>query len=98
MHHTTIIGLVTVEMQLEGVRSLKEKRSILKSLTSRLQKQFNVSVAEVGYNDMWQSTAIAVATVTNSTRHANQVVDTVLKWIEQNYPDLEIVGESIEIL
>jgi uncharacterized protein YlxP (DUF503 family) len=98
MHHTTIIGLVTVELQLAGVSSLKEKRSILKSLTSRLQKQFNVSVAEVGYNDLWQSAAIAIATVTNSKRHANQVVDTVLKWIEQNYPDLEIVGESIEIL
>jgi len=98
MHHTTIIGLLTVELELPGVSSLKEKRSILKSLTNRVQKQFNVSVAEVGYNDVWQSAAIAIATVTNSTRHANQVVDTVLKWIEQNFPDLEIIGERIEII
>lgn len=98
MHHTTIIGLVTVELELGGVGSLKEKRSILKSLTSRLQKQFNVSVAEVGYNDVWQSSAIAVATVTNSTRHANQVTTNILKWIEENFPDLEITGERIEII
>ena len=98
MHHTTIVGLVTVELHLAGVASLKEKRGILKRLTNRLQKQFNVSVAEVGHNDTWQSAAVAIATVTNSTRHANQVVDTVLKWIEQNFPDLEIIGEKIEII
>ena len=98
MHHTTIIGLLTLELELPGVSSLKEKRGILKFLISRVQKQFNVSVAEVGYNDVWQSSAIAIATVTNSTRHANQVVDTVLKWIEQNFPDLEIIGERIEII
>ena len=98
MHHTTIIGLLTVELELPGVSSLKEKRGIVKSLTNRVQKQFNVAVDEVGYNDVWQTTAIAIATVTNSTRHANQVVDTVLKWIEQNFPDLEIIGERIEII
>lgn len=98
MHHTTIIGLVTIEFELAGVASLKEKRSILKSFSSRIQKQFNVSVAEVGYNDVWHSAAIAIATVTNSTRHANQVTTTVLKWVEENFPDMEIMGERIEII
>lgn len=98
MHHTTIIGLVTVELELAGVSSLKEKRSIIKSLTHRLQKQFNVAVAEVGFHDVWQSSAIAIVTVTNTTRHANQMTHSVLKWIEQSFPDVEIMDESIEIL
>lgn len=98
MHHTTIIGLVTIELHIDDVFSLKEKRGKIKSLTTRLQKQFNVSVAEVGHNDVWQSAVIAVATVTNSKRQASDVVDSVLRWIEQNYPDLEIVSENIEIL
>lgn len=98
MSHTIKIGLVTIELHLAGIGSLKEKRGIIKSLTTRLQKQFNVSVAEVGYHDSWQSSAIAVATVTNSSALANQVIDSVLKWIERNYPDAEIVDEVIEIL
>ncbi|MFO7321015.1 MAG: DUF503 domain-containing protein [Chloroflexota bacterium] len=98
MSHTIKIGLVTIELHLEGVSSLKEKRGRIKSLTTRLQKQFNVSVAEVGYHDVWQSSAIAVATVTNSSALADQMIANVLKWIEHNYPDAEIVDEVIEIL
>ncbi len=98
MSHTVIIGLVTIELHLDDVFSLKEKRGILKSMITRLQKAMNVSVAEVGHHDTWQSAAVAVATVTNSTAHAHQVIQSVLKWIEENYPDLEMMSETIEIL
>jgi uncharacterized protein YlxP (DUF503 family) len=96
--YTVIIGLVTLELDLPGVSSLKEKRGIVKSMIARMQKTFNVSVSEVGYQDLWQSTAIAVATVTNSKAHANQTLTTVTQWVEQNYPDYEILSDQIEIL
>jgi uncharacterized protein len=98
MSYTTIVGLCTIELHLPGVSSLKEKRSILKSLLARIRNTFNVSAAEVGYQDVWQSSAIAVATVTNSTVHANEVISNILRWIEQQFPDIQIVKEEIEIL
>jgi uncharacterized protein YlxP (DUF503 family) len=93
-----IIGLCTLDLYLPGVSSLKEKRSILQSLLKRLQNTFNASVAEVDYQDVWQSAQIAVAVVTNATPHADQMVSSILKWIEANFPHITIVKEKVEIL
>jgi uncharacterized protein YlxP (DUF503 family) len=96
--YTIIIGLLTIELDLPDVHSLKQKRSILKSLLARLHNTFNVSAAEVGYHDTWQSTAIAITAVTNSSVHAHQIVSNVLEWVENNYPDLTVTFENIEII
>ncbi len=93
-----IIGLCTVEFELPGVTSLKEKRSILKSLLTRLHNQFNVSTAEIDFNDALNASVIAFTTVTNDTRHANQTISSILNWIEKTYPDALIVNQEIEIL
>jgi uncharacterized protein YlxP (DUF503 family) len=97
--YTIIIGLCTVELSLPAAESLKDKRSILKSMLTRMRNTFNVSAAEVGNNDDWQSAAIAFAVVTNATPHAHQTISNVLKWIEENYyPDALVDDEHIEIL
>ena len=93
-----IIGLCTVEFEFPGVTNLKEKRSILKSLLTRLHNTFNISAAEIDYQDVLQSSVIAFTTVTNDTRHVNQTISTILNWIEANYPDAQIVNQEIEIL
>lgn len=93
-----IIGACTLELYLPGLNSLKEKRSILKSLLQRLHKTFSVSTAEIDYQDHWQSAKICIVTVSNSQRHTNQVLSTALMWIESNYPDIEIVHQEVEIL
>ncbi len=95
---TIIIGLCTLEFDLPGVRSLKEKRSILKSLLARLHNTFNISAAEVDYHDALQSSVIAFTVVTTGTRHANETISNILNWIEANYPDAQIVNQDIEIL
>ena len=93
-----IIGLCTVEFELPGVTTIKDKRSILKSMLTRLHNQFNISAAEVDYQDVLQSSVIAFTTVTNDSRHVNQTISIVLNWIEANYPDALIVNQEIEIL
>jgi hypothetical protein len=98
MSHTTIVGLCTVELYLPGLGSLKAKRSVIKPLLARLRKTFNISVAEVGHLDVWQSAAIAFVVVTNQSVHASQTIDNVLKWLETNYPDLYVTNHEIEIL
>lgn len=93
-----IIGLCTIELHLPGLTSLKAKRGILKSMQSRLRKSFNVSVAEIDHQDVWQSAVIAIVSVSNSSTYNYQVIHKVIHWIEENYPDALIVGEDIEIL
>lgn len=95
---TIKIALVTLELELAGVETLKEKRSILKSLLTRLHNQFNISTAEIDHNDIPDSSVIAFAAVTNATNHAHSIASTVINWIEKQYPDAEIVEQSIEIV
>ncbi len=93
-----IVGLCTIELYLPGMASLKDKRSVLKSMLARMCRTFNVSASEVDHQDVWQSAVVAVAHVSNSTTYTNQVIDKVLKWIENTCPDVQIVNEDIEIL
>ncbi len=93
-----IIGICTIELHLPGVGSLKQKRSVIKPLLIRLHDTFNISAAEVDQQDVWQSAVVGVALVTNSTQHAQQVLNNVLTWIEVNYPNVYIVRQTIEIL
>ncbi|MCB9451719.1 MAG: DUF503 domain-containing protein [Anaerolineaceae bacterium] len=92
-----MIGLCQIEMHLPGVASLKEKRSILKSMLARIHNTFNVSAAETGHHDVWQSAEIALAIVSNSNVHNQQVLNRILEWIENNYEVL-ITSHEIETL
>lgn len=91
-----IIGVCTIELNLPGVASLKEKRSRLKSLKSRIHREFHVSAAEVALHDAWQSSTLGVAVVSTNASHAETVLENVVRWIEHNRPDLEVVDYAIE--
>lgn len=93
-----VVVVATLDLHLPGVASLKEKRGILKTLIARLHKKFNIACAEVDLNDVWQSAALGVAIVSNHAGHGEAVLESVLRWIEQNRPDLEIVDHTFEII
>jgi len=93
-----VIVAATIELDLSGVGSLKEKRSILKSLIARLHRVFNVAVAEVALHDVWQSASLGVAVVSTSAAHGEAVLESVLRWIEHNRPDLDIVDHTFEVI
>lgn len=84
-------------MHLPEGHSLKAKRQVLSSLKVRLVQKFNVSVAEVDHQGLWQRTTIGIACVANETRYVNQVFDQVLKVIRSN-PRLELLDSKIELL
>jgi uncharacterized protein YlxP (DUF503 family) len=80
-----VVVLVSeVELFLPEAQSLKQKRSVLTSLKERLHNRFNVSVAEVDHNDLWQRSTLAVAVVSNAGEHADQVIDKVVRFIESD--------------
>jgi uncharacterized protein len=93
-----VIGACTVELDLPGLGSLKEKRSILKSLLSRLHKEFNVSAAEVDLHDAWQSSTIGVVIVSTSAVHAQNLLNNLIHWIETYRPDVEVVDHYVEMI
>lgn len=65
---------MTWELHLEGCRSLKDKRQILRSLKDRLRNRCNVSVAETDHNDLWQRAELTVCVVSNQRAHAEEVL------------------------
>jgi uncharacterized protein YlxP (DUF503 family) len=73
-----IVGCCRIELYLPESGSLKTKRHHLKALKTRLQNHFNVSVAEVDGQDLWQRAVIGVAIVTNEARFADQVLAKVI--------------------
>lgn len=93
-----IIGVCTVDLALPGVSSLKGKRGTLKSLTARLRNLFNVSVAEVENNDLWQSATLGVVCVSNSSRYAHGMLTRVVQWMEASHYDIEVVDYHIELV
>ena len=92
------IGVLTLELRLESSHSLKEKRHVVQSLKDRLRHKFNVSVAEIDHQDLWQRSTIAAVTVSSARDNAEKVlrsveeeaagmvgaalVDAALEWIE----------------
>ena len=92
-----IVGLCTVELFLPESQSLKDKRQVLLSLKDRLREKFNLSVAEVDGQDLWQKTVLGLACVANEGRYVNQVLDQALNVIRA-VQAVEIVQSRIELL
>ena len=87
--------ILTVHLNIPGIMSLKEKRRILKSLMTRLRNDFNISVAEVGDNDILRSAKIGAAVVSNSRRFGHEVASKVMNRIEAS-PDVLVMDFSTE--
>lgn len=92
-----IVGLCTVELYISGGYSLKAKRQVLLSLKDRLRDKFNVSVAEVGDQELWQKAVLGIACVANERSYANKILDQALK-VVQSVPTIEMVRSRIELL
>jgi uncharacterized protein len=69
-----IIGVITWELEIFGAQSLKEKRSVVKSLKDRLHDRFNVSAAETKHQDVWQRTEITACVVAGTRKVAESVL------------------------
>jgi uncharacterized protein YlxP (DUF503 family) len=92
------IGVCRLTLRLPENGSLKGKRQVIKSLQQRLHNKFNVSVAEVEHNDVWQLAGIAICCVSNSSAHANEVLSKALDFVHSLRLDAEIIDEDIELI
>lgn len=72
-----VIGVLTLELRVENSHSLKDKRHVVESLKHRLRNKFNVAVAEIGGQDLWQRATVAAVTVSSDQGHAEKVLRSV---------------------
>ncbi len=93
-----VIGACSLELHIPGNGSLKGKRQVVKSLLARLRKEFNVSVAEVGAHDVWQSAVIGVVCVSNDRDYVHGLLTRVAHWVEDSRLDCDLVDYQIEII
>jgi uncharacterized protein YlxP (DUF503 family) len=79
-----IVGVLTAQIYLQGITSLKEKRSIVKSLIGRLKSRFNISIAEVDHNDNKTLAVIALALVSNETGFVDKQFDAIISFMQRD--------------
>lgn len=72
-----VVGLLTLEVHLPYAHSLKDKRQVLRSLKDRLRSHFNVAVAEVDHQELWQRATIGVVSISNEQAHVSRLLENV---------------------
>ena len=92
------IGVCKITLRIPENQSLKGKRRVIGSLCSRIRNKFNVSIAEVGDNDVWQIATLGITCVSNNTRHVDEVISSVIAFIERSREEVELVGHERETL
>jgi uncharacterized protein YlxP (DUF503 family) len=92
-----LVATCVIKLELEGVYSLKEKRRIVKSITARLPQHFNVAVAEVDAQDVWQTAVIGLATIGTDAGYLHGLLVKAVTWIEEARPDVPISDYEIEL-
>lgn len=79
-----IVGVLTVHLSMQGITSLKGKRSIVKSLIGRLKSRFNISISEVDHQDSKTSAVIGISIVSNDTHFIDQQFDAIINFMRND--------------
>ena len=92
------VGVCRISLRLPENLSLKGKRRVLKSIITRTRNKFNVAIAEVDDQNLWQLATIGISCVSNSSRHTNEVLSKVVDFIVNGRFDVEILNYEIELV
>ncbi len=80
------IGVVYIEIFIPESSSLKEKRQVLRSIKDRIRSNFNVSVAEIDHQDLWQRSGLAIVCVGDSINFTKEITTKIKNFVEKHYP------------
>ncbi len=92
-----VVGTCTIELHLPENHSLKGKRRIIRSLRDRLRNNFNVSVAEIEHQQLWQRATLGIACVSNDSKKVDQLLNRVVNFVEQQHVAV-ITNYNMEII
>lgn len=92
------VGVCRIKLRLPENMSLKGKRGVIKSIIAQLRNKFNVSVAEIDDQDLWQIATIGVCSLSNDSRYTNEVLSKVVNFVANGRFEVEMLDYQIEII
>ncbi len=92
-----IVGLLTLDLHIPEANSLKSKRMVIKSMIQKIKNKFNVSVAEVDAQNLWQRSIIGIAYVSNETVMINKVFEKIRTQVNNTH-SVELINSNMEML
>lgn len=92
------LGVCTIQLRLPENHSLKDKRKVLKSVIARVRNKYNVAIAELDDQDLWQLATLGVACLSNDGQQVHEVLSKVVDFIAESRLDAEILDYHIEIM
>jgi len=93
-----IVGVCRIRLRIPENMSLKGKRRILKSIKAQIRNRFDVAVAEVEDQDLWQMATLGACCLSNDSRYANEVLSKVVNFIANGRFEVEMLDYKIEII
>ena len=97
-NNRAIVGICTLTIYLPESLSLKDKRSTVKSICRRVRNTHNASIAEIDRLNNKQHAVLAFTVVSNQYNQTEKMVQTIIAWIEAQFPQAQLTSEEIEIL
>lgn len=91
------VGLLTLELYIPDAHSLKEKRQVLRSLKDKLRRKFNVAIAELDHQDVWQRSLVGIVTLSNEDRHVQETLQKVLDEADRELGSI-LIGQAVELI
>jgi hypothetical protein len=91
------IGLLSLEIHIPDARSLKDKRQVLRSLKDKLRGRFNVAVAELEHQDLWQRSVVGVVSISSDDKHLEESMRAVAEESERIL-GRDLIGQEIEYI
>lgn len=79
-----VIGAIKIKIYIPWAHSLKEKRMVVKSICAKVRNKFNVSIAEIGEQDVHQTIVLGVSCVTTDNAQTDSIIDHVINFIESS--------------
>jgi hypothetical protein len=93
-----ITAIARIEIGLDGCRSLKDKRQIVRSIVERTRVRYHVAIAEVEDQDLWQRATLGIAYVSGSGPHAHEVIQKVVEFVTTANPEAEVLDSVVELV
>lgn len=93
-----VVGVCTIELQVPGSASLKDKRRIIKSAIAQMRNMYNISIAEVDHQDSWQLATLAVACVATDAGYVHGLLERVVSSLEKGRQGLVLLNYETELL
>lgn len=81
---TLVIGVLKVFLRLDSIFSIKEKRSIIRSIVDKTRIKFKVSIAEVDQHDVWRSAVLGISLVSNNKKIVEKSINSIINYIEED--------------